>query len=509
VNKRVDIYREGTLLYSGTSDGKSSSRGAYTVTLGNFNSILDQECTFGDPDYMVRIDRSSSNTYYTGSNFPERWDSQAIPMIFGPRSGWEDTQRSAILRGQWISGSPPLALARVDQSVRQVGDGFIIRVIPTSATTGILCRTPSYLTLNSNKTSQVPTTTMTWSKVGACSTVEPPNLIYGQIVGIDSSNSDRLSQQSARFIAIAQSTGTGVYELSAEDTASTNITNYDNFEYDSKSHLCCERPVDTTYVDANFTISSTTITHGTQNNKLWEVSTDSSINFYDHDFYYVCTDITGAKSAPEVAEFILSSHGLTTDGSFATLGADLTEKATMHVGNDKEIQTINEALAEINRSLLTLIKRDLDGSTYSMQKIDTSAVASVTVTDEEIGRVRSNEVNANTYGVVEFEPMYLRGSRIRDEVYSYNTSTAKNYTGITKSKMIRHVLDQKDATRFSEMTEFWCSPNVTAGFILLDETISISIGDYVQVNHEDFTGLILVTSVSPRTLGTSIQGRLI
>jgi hypothetical protein len=62
---------------------------------------------------------------------------------------------------------------------------------------------------------------------------------------------------------------------------------------------------------------------------------------------------------------------------------------------------------------------------------------------------------------------------------------------------------------FSEMTEFWCSPNVTAGFILLDETISISIGDYVQVDHEDFTGLILVTSVSPRTLGTSIQGRLI
>jgi hypothetical protein len=125
-----------------------------------------------------------------------------------------------------------------------------------------------------------------------------------------------------------------------------------------------------------------------------------------------------------------------------------TEKATMHVGNDKEIQTINEALAEINRSLLTLIKRDLDGSTYSMQKIDTSAVASVTVTDEEIGRVRSNEVNANTYGVVEFEPTYLRGSRIRDQVYSYNTSTAKNYTGITKTKVIYHVLDQDDATRF-------------------------------------------------------------
>ena len=504
VNKAINIYRNDALLYSGTSTGSGVSKGVFTVTLANLETVLEGECTFGDPDYMVRIDSSSTNSYYTGSSFPKRWDGKTIPMVFGPRTPWQDNEKSPIPKGQYITGVPPLVLPPVNQSVRDVGQGFILKVIPTSQTTGILCRTPSFQTLTSNKTTTAPTSAFVWSKFCGTSVVEHPYLIYGQLVSFDYTGIHRLTVQSGRFISISESTGITGYELSAEDTRSTNVTNYDFVEYDTKSHLCAKRATDSNYIDSNFTISSTTITEGSQNNKLWTVSA-IGVNFYDNDFYYVCTDVTGSRSAPQVSKFILESHGLSVDSSFDTLGATLTEKATMQIGFDSNVPTVNEALAEINESLLTLIKKPLGGSTYSIQDIDVSAPATTSLTDTEIGSVKVNELNNSTYGAVQYEPLYLRASRIRDEVYRFQTSDINNIYGTDRVKTLNHVLDQA-VSRFDDITDFWAKPRKNVGFILLDGTITINIGDYVQVDHEDYTGKLMVTSVSPKQLGTAIQG---
>jgi hypothetical protein len=503
-NSAVKVYKDGVLQYSGFSQGFASSRGVYTVTLGNEDSVLEKECTFGDPDYMVRIDRASSNSYYTGPSIPEKWDGQAIPMVFGPRSGWFDEEKQSVSKGQIVPELPPLTLPAVHQSTRSVGGGAIMRVIPTSQTTGILCRTPSFQTLLSNKFSTNLTAAFFWSKMTAGSTTEHPNLIYGQLVSFGNLEAARRSEQSGRFIAVSQSTNETLYELAAEDAVSTSVNNYDSVKYDASSHLCAERPASTNFADANFTISSTTITQGTENNKLWTV-TATGVNFFDNDYYYVCSDINGAKSAPDVAEFILSSHGLPTDSSFATLGANLTEKCVMHVGDEKNIQTVNEALAEINESLLSVVKKNLDGTTYSIQKIEQDPTTSLTLTHEEIGSLRTNSATAKTYGVVEYEPVYLRGSRIRDQVYRYDTADNQAVNGIEKTKLVNHVLNAT-TSRMDEITKFWSTPEQTVGFILLDESIAINIGDYVSVVHDDFVGKIMVTSISPKDLGLGIQG---
>lgn len=506
INKTLLIYRESVLLYSGFIEGASVSRGAYTLANGNIDSVLDQECTFGDPDYMCRIKTDSSNSYYTGSNIDQKWDGHAIPMVFGPRTAWEDTQGETVALGQWVPVFPPILLPPPNTSSKKVGSGIILKVIPTSSTTGILCRTPSYETLGSTKTSAADDGSFFWTFTSTNTNMSIANVSHGQLVTIDSSNASRRTSQSCRVIG--GNTSAVSFQLCTEDTVSADpTTDYDFYDYDSKSHLCSDICANEDYDDASTLISSTTITHGTQNNKLWTISVGSQVDLLAHDYYYVNIGITGSKSAPEVAEWILNSHGLTTDSSFATLGADLTEKATMHVGYDKEIQTVKEALSEINTSLLSYIKKPLNGSAYSMSKIDTSATPSVTLTNEDITNVRSNQKKGSTYGVVEFEHTYLQGDNIRDDVYRYNTSEASNHTGITKHKLINHVLNEADDTRFDEMTEFWCTPEIVVGFTLLDESISIDIGDYVQVNHEDFTGLLLITKLAPNDLGYSIQGR--
>lgn len=501
----VKLYKNSSLIYSGFSNGFGSSKGVYTVTLDNEDPILDSECTFGDNDYEVRIDLTSNNTHYNGANIPDKFDGHAIPMLFGPRTPWEDRETQSVEKGQLIPVSPPITLPAVTRQSRNVGSGFICEIIPISATTGIIGRTPSYQSL----ASQYATTNITgggantiaFSKETAGTTSETSSLIYGQLVSFSGIAPNRLTDQAGKLTTITQN-GTSIYQLSQEDTNAAGVNNYNDVQYDTKAHICCNKPPSGFFESSSISLSNTTTTNG---NKFWKV-TATGLNFYEEQHYFVGTSVTGSKSAPDVSGFILSSHGLTTDSSFSTLGASLTTKATMQIGSGKFIPTVNEALAQINESLLTIIKKPLDGSTFSIQKIQLNPPTSITLTDEHIAGVRTNSTISKTYGYVEFEPIYLRGTRIRTQVYSFKTTTAKNIYGIEKTKLIEHVLDG-NTSRFDEIAEFWAMPNQTCGFVLLDETISINIGDYIYIDHDDFVGKIMVTSISPKDIGYSIQGR--
>jgi len=498
VNKPINIYKNEALLYSGTSTGSGNSRGVFTVTLASLETALKGECTFGDPSHLVRIDRSTNTSFYNGANIDEKWDGQAIPMMFGPRTPYEDVEAANVQKGQMISISFPLTLPSVYQPARKIGTGFVIKVIPTSATEGILCRTPGYSSLvssPSNKTisgANFRLFSKTTFSSGSSSVVE------GQLVKFYLGNAGQ-STQSGRVLT-ADSSGTQ-FGLAIEDTGGAINQNYSSFDYNTTSHLCTQSEISEGFTGTLLTSQATS-----GGNKLWKITVSGTgIDLRDGDYYYVCSSVASPRSAPQVAKYILESHGLSVDSSFDTLGGTLTEFATMQVGSGSNVPTVNETLAEINESLLTLIKKPLGGSTYSIQAIDESAPATVSVTDEEIGAVKVNELSGSTYGAVQYEPKYLRGSRIRDEVYTYQTSTTNNIYETDKVKTINHVLDGT-ISRFQDITDFWAKPRKNVGFILLDESITIGIGDYIEVTHEDFTGKLMVTSVSPKQLGTAIQG---
>lgn len=502
VNKPIAIYRDDTALFFGKADGSGTNSGVYTVTISNVDLNLDKECNFGDPEYLNRIDITSSNAFYTGSNIADQFDGWVIPMCFGPRTPYEDRDANTISNGNIVNAVPPLVLPPVNTPTRQLGSSFILRVIPLSSTQGILCRTPTYQTLQSQTvTENIPFSAVrTFSKTTFDSSATLG--IHGQLVkfnqGSDGGGST-LAVQSGRIIEIKQSSVS--FELNQEDVATAN---YASYVYDTKAHLCSNKPA-----QSGFPGTVTLTNQGTPGgNKLWKLTT-SNIDLNDGEYFFVCSDVAGSRSAPKVSEFILDSHGFTTDSSFDTVGASLPTPATMQIGNGTNMPTINEALSEINRSLLTMIKKPLDSDVYSIHEIDINPSPTITLTENEIANVTTTETQNATYGVVEFEPKYLKGSMIRDTVYAYKTNSSfKNVLGIEKTKVIAHCLNSIPS-RWDDVTAFWSKPDKTVGFVLMDESYSINVGDYIYIDHDNFTGTILITRLSPKSLGVAITGRKI
>ena len=419
-------------------------------------------------------------------------------MLFGPRSAYEDVEKTSVSKGQIVSVSPPFVLPPVNQPARDVGTGIVLKVIPLSSTVGILCRTPSYQTISSvNQTASISgSSSRLFSKVTSDGAGLGANMIHGQIVKMNSGSGTR-SSQAGRLITIDGSSD-GSYQLSADDFGTGQ---YSSITRNITAHLCSDTPPTTAF--NGYSISSQNTGGG---NKLWKVTIASGADLTDGEYWFVSTSISGARSAPLVSKFMFDSHGLPTDGSFSTVGSSLPTQATMQVGNEKTMPTVNDVISEINQSLLTVIKKPLDGSTYSMEKIELTNVPSLTLTDREIAGLRVNESSNGTIGTVEFEPKYLRGSRIRDQVYKSRKSPFANIHGLTKTKRINHCLNVTNS-RMDEIADFWARPEINVGFTLFDETYTVDLGDKIEIDHDDFTGIILVTSISPKQIGIAIQGR--
>jgi hypothetical protein len=266
--------------------------------------------------------------------------------------------------------------------------------------------------------------------------------------------------------------------------------------------LCSDKPADDNF-SGSITLSSQATPGG---NTLWKI-TVSGMDLTDGEFYYVCTDITGSISAPKVSQWILEQHGLSVDSaSFTAAESFVTTKATMQIGNRTFMPSINDVLGEINRSILSMIKKPLESDQYGMVAIDIDPSASITLTDVEIAQVKTSQTDGQAFGYLEMEPKYLRGTRIRDEVYSLlKDDTYRNITGIRKIKTIDHCLDQI-SSRWLDMVKFWTRPQKEVSFIMLDDSQTIDIGDYVSIDHDNFNGTIIVTKISPKQIGRTITG---
>lgn len=88
-NRTVRIYLDDVIKFKGITTRSAVSNFTLTVTIQKRQTILDSECSWGDPDYLNRINRSSTNAYYTGSNIPKEFENVAIPMLFGSTTPYQ------------------------------------------------------------------------------------------------------------------------------------------------------------------------------------------------------------------------------------------------------------------------------------------------------------------------------------------------------------------------------------------------------------------------------------
>jgi len=147
-NKTIRIYNDDVITFKGISTKSTSNDFRITLNIQKRITIMDSECSWGDPAYLNRISLSSNTAYYNGANIPTEFDGYAIPMIFGEQSPYEQTFNNEIDLGT------PSAFFLIPPSTkateRNINSGStILRIIPTSSTTGIIGRMPNYQSLSS------------------------------------------------------------------------------------------------------------------------------------------------------------------------------------------------------------------------------------------------------------------------------------------------------------------------------------------------------------------------
>ena len=57
------------------------------------------------------------------------------------------------------------------------------------------------------------------------------------------------------------------------------------------------------------------------------------------------------------------------------------------------------------------------------------------------------------------------------------------------------------------IARYYAAPRPEVSFIVLDESNSFDVGDYVTIAHSAFKGKIIITGVSPKQIGSTITGR--
>jgi len=497
VGTNISVYFNDVIIFDGFTNGSQVSNGRTTIIIKNQATVLDSECNWGDSDYLNRIDGSHSSSFYTGSSIPEKYYGTAIPFVIGDRMAYHDFEGQNVDSGQDITGAPPLVQLGANVTSRTVGVGFVCRVIPTSATTGIVCRIPSFQSLSSSLGTDTATSLSPklYSKIINGSASAPTGMIPSQLI--------RQETTGANVGSRCLNINSTVYQLEASVTASVTWV---QAHYDEELQLCSTEPATQTFDPATVVISYDVTDGG---HRLVKISCPG-VDFLKYDHYLVCSNVTGSITAPKVAQFILESHGLSVDSStFDTVSALYPQKTCIQVGLGKQIQTVNQVIGQINAALLTYNKIPLSGNDITMGYINLSPSITDTLTDEQIRELSVSVTSDDVYSKIEFEPIYAKGTNYRDDVYdSKQNSEAESIYASVKTKTIAHVLTSKPSSRWQDVADYYGFPSPVVRFIFLESTL-YEVGDYVTIDHSDFKGDIVITSITPRQIGSSITGKKI
>lgn len=498
-NQDISVYIDDVL--EAVLTGASSSVSNFKISINSqiMNTVLREECNFGDPGYLNRIDLTSSNAYYTGSNVPTEFGNYVIPVITGTQSPYNYTVETPEDVGDLVA-APLVPPSRNIASYLPDSGAVMCRLIPISTSSAIVCRIPSYMTVSSTAASS--------ASLGSAQHIRQlehnftdaiiTSMIPSQICTLEANSVD----YGARLLNKFSSTG-AYFFIETEDTSA--IAASDLKQSNTTMHLLTKGVPLNTYV--NPTLVSTALSSG---NKLITLTGITGIDLANTPVYCVFSSTSGARSAPKTIEWLLDIHGLTTDATFDTLSTAYPDEVIQQIGYGTNMPKVEDAIAEINRTILTAVVEKADGTGFKIIDVDPTTASSQTIEDAQLSGISVRNEYRDIAETIIFDPKYAISpdtwSDLQVNVTNLNVSA---FYGSTRTKTIRHLLDAINLTRFQEIAYFWGSPNTEFSANLLDDSVSFDIGDYITIDSLEFNGKIIITSKSIRQTGSVIKGRLL
>lgn len=518
-NTIIRIFRDNVLRFKGIATKHTISDYVMNINIQKRITIFDSECHFGDPAYLNRIDRSTNTAYYNGANVPEEFEGHAIPMLFGPEFPYDQSNYSEIEVGPANQGHPAWpANSQTKFSQKAVNtSSFIARVIPTSSTTGIIGRMPSFQSLVSSPSDihinnpgfPVPNPRF-YMRSESCDpslgvTSIAPYCISGEIAFLQRVDGTAVvTGDTASRIWFTNKTNQVNFFLADEEVGYDQYT--DVLDYSTTEHWFCNQiPSKTWTLPA---VSSGSFTPG---GHRFLTANFTGVNLFATEVFVVFTGITGAADNFELMQWIMEQHGFTVDASsFSDLSAEFSVTTIQQVGQGNDMPTLGNLIAEMNQSLMTILVFPADNDEPFIKKIDPTAAATVTLDDSQIARVSVSSEYRNQAANVQFRPKYARSDTYKYSLYRNLQAPNKDLFASQKTFEVSHVLSSLPSSvtdRWDEITEIYGAPQTTVTFDLFDDDVEIELGDMVQIDHDLFKNKIMILSIDNKQQGRTVQGR--
>lgn len=503
-NTIIRIYRDNQLVFKGIATKHTISNYVMNINIQKRITIFDSECHFGDPAHLNRIDRSTNTAYYNGANVPEQFEGVAIPMLFGPEFPYDQTEYSEIDIGPTNPAVFPTGGETKFPQKNVNTSGFIVRVIPTSATTGIIGRMPVFQSLVSSPATQSLGVGLqrpyNRSQQSNNATVFS-NAIQGEMLIIERNSDSKINI--GRLYTKLTSPVSHLF-LGIEDAS---FSTYDNIlSYSTTEHWFA-----TNVPAASWTLPAVSSGSFTPGGNRWITANFTGVDLRVNEVYVVFTGITGAEDNFELMQWILEQHGFTVDAtSFSSLSAEFNVTTIQQVGMGSEMPTLGNLIAEMNQSLMTILVFPADNDEPFIKKIDPTESPILTLDDTQIANVNVSSEYRNQAANVQFRSKYARSDVYKYSLYRNNEAPNKDLFASQKTFEVSHVLSSLPSSvtgRWEEMTEIYGAPQTTVGFDLFDDDVEIELGDMVYVDHDLFKNKIMILSIDNKQQGRTIQGR--
>lgn len=491
--QQVYIYKATTLVLKAQTMSQRLSESGFSLNIQKPNTALDQLATFGDPDYLVTVDPSHSSSYYTGSNIPDLYYGQAIPMIFGTSTPYTREGQGSADSGTVIGTPlvPPLVGPIAFQGINS-----IIKPIPITNKVMIIGKIPSYQSLASNTQVYTPTTVVRLlTKIQSYTAI--PNYFIGQAVNLSKTSGSPLAtdlglvlNQNDAYTTKERTSGTFIY-----DTITINLN----------IKVINVNPTKT--IGAFPTVSVSEITPG--GHRLVKLTFDAATTDIRVDTPLIVIDnMTGAKSGAGVLQYILESHGLTVNSSqFTTVSARVPEVINLISGIDKNIPKLSDLVTEINGSVFGSIYPDATTDTqkyvYYGEQTPSETLTSAQIKDLEVESDARDIANS-----IKFKSKYITQEDLQSAVNTIKTNTNATTVLGASNQLEREHLFESTPSRLTDIMTHCGNSQQKVTFLLLDDTVSIDLGDNVTIDHYRFQGGIFITEIQTLDLGRRITGRV-
>lgn len=503
-NRVIRIYRNDQLVFKGVATKHTISNYVMNINIQKRITIFDSECHFGDPAYLNRIDRSTNTAYYNGANIPEQYEGAAIPMLFGPEFPYDQSDYSEIDVGPT---NPAVYATGGESKFPQKNistNGFIVRVIPTSTTTGIIGRMPVFQSLVSSPATQSLGVAFqrpyNRSQQVINATVYS-NAIHGEIFIIQRSAD---SKTNIGRLWSKQTSPNSNLHLGIEDSS---YSTYDNI----LSYSTTEHWFSTNVPSATWTLPAVSSGSFTPGGNRWLTANFTGIDLYTNECFVVFTGITGAEDNFDLMQWILEQHGFTVDPtSFSNLSAEFNVTTIQQVGLGNDMPTLGNLIAEMNQSLMTILVFPADNDEPFIKKIDPTASPILTLDDTQIANLSVSSEYRNQAQNVQFRPKYARSDVYKYSLYRNLQAPNKDLFASQKTFEVSHVLSSLPSSvtdRWEEVTEIYGAPVTPVTFDLFDDDVEIELGDMVYIDHDLFKNKILILSIDNKQQGRTVQGR--